>query len=149
MKTFKYNHSVFAWIVLGVVLIASLVGLTLSIISAINFDGRTSALVLNILLCVINALLFAFTLSIILCSKYSIEQTGVRLRFGLFSSFTSAEEIACLIHVVREKKLVAKFCDEKFSRVVIKPELFDDFYSSLLKTNDQIEFLIDYTQENA
>ncbi|MBQ3116606.1 MAG: hypothetical protein IJC07_06230 [Clostridia bacterium] len=149
MKTFRYNHSAIAWIVLIVVLGGSIAGLTLSIIAILNFDGRTYSLILNILLCLINALLFAVTLSIILYSKYSIEKNGVRLRFGVFSSITKADEIVDLIHVVKEKKLVARTSDDRYTAVVIKPEKFEEFYSSLLKINNQIGYLIDYGHKNA
>ncbi len=144
MKTFRYKLSIFLWLILGVVSIILLVGSVFTFIDLFSFNGRAINLIGNIAMLLLDILCLTIVLSDMLISRYEVdEKKGLFLRLGIFRFNLEAEKIEQVIHLVLDKKLVVKYDNDKFTRIVISEENFDKFWEDLRPLNQKMRFIAD------
>ena len=149
MKTFRYKFSILLWFILGVVFIATLGGAVFTFIDLFSFNGRTINLIGNIAMLLLDILCLIIVCFDMVVSRYEIDENkGLFLRLGIFRFNLEAEKIEQVIHLVLDKKLVVKYDNNKFTRIVINADSFDKFWENLRPLNPKTCFVADNDSEN-
>ena len=149
MKTFRYKFSILLWLILGVVFIATLGGAVFTFIDLFSFNGRTINLIGNIAMLLLDVLCLIIVCFDMVISRYEIDENkGLFLRLGIFRFDLEADKIEQVIHLVLDKKLVIKYDNNKFTRIVINADNFDKFWESLRPLTPKACFVADNDGEN-
>lgn len=146
MKTFRYKHTALIWALLSVVLALSIGAIIWNTISLVKDTGLSTNTLSYALIIVSGALLSAFTLSVMLNSKYVIKDGVLVLKFGVIPTKLKIDEIVQFTHFKKSDKLVAYFSDAKFTVIVIKNEQYDNFVNAVREINPKI--IYDSTSQN-
>ncbi len=138
---FKYAPTVI--LLLCIVIAISIVGLVWNFY---NIFGKNSSPsndvneVFKYLVLVVNLLILVFSLSVLSCGRYVIDDNCVICRFGLIYSKYKKDEILSITHFKKSDKLVMYFKDEKFTVIVISPENYNAFIKAIKTINPSVVF---------
>ena len=139
MKSFKFRYSNTVWILLALVLVLSLAGLIWNIFNLIEFLPTGSYKVGTYsLIVVLTAILTLLVISVMVYGRYIIKDGKLYSYFGFIRSKMEINDIICLTHFKKSDKLVAYFKDETYTVIVISPEFYEEFISTVRKVNPSI-----------
>ena len=139
MKTFRYKHTALIWALLSVVLALSIGAIIWNTFSLVKDTELSTNNTLSYLFIIVSgALLSAFTISVMLGSKYVIKNGVLVLKFGFVPTKLKIDEIVQFTHFKKSDKLVAYFSDAKFTVIIIKSEQYDNFVNAVREINPQI-----------
>ena len=120
MKNFKFKYSLTVWILLGVVLALSLVGLAWNVFNLTEYLWAGAfKITVYALIIALTALLATFTISMMVYGKYVIKNGYIITRFGLVFSKELIENVVQITHFKKSNKLVVYFKDDKYTVIVI------------------------------
>ena len=141
MKSFKFRYAFSVWVLLSVVAILSVSGLIWNIFNLITFIPTGSFKVgTYALIVLLNTALTALVASLIVYGRYVIKNGKLYSCFGIIRSKVELEDIICITHFKKSNKLVAYFKDGSYTVIVISPEEYDQFVSSIREINHSIYF---------
>ena len=147
MEKFRFFYSPLVKILIGIVIAIAAAGLTLNIITVINYAKSNAVLaVIYGVLCLLTALLLAEAVAIAFYGLYRIKDGYLYSFFGFIYSKTDVKNIVAAQVFKKTEKLVVYYKDEKFSVIIISPEKYEDFIAALLKENPDIKYLSDGTE---
>ena len=121
MKSFRYNHSIAVWILLGVIILSCGAGAVINVINAVHNLDNTVKMVGHIIIAAITFVLFVLSFSVAISSKYYVKNDNVVLAVGIAKSIPV---VACraekgdfdiVVHntppvVSRQNKILAGIC---------------------------------------
>ncbi len=141
MNKFKFKLSGFVLALLSVVLAVCLFSLYINIYNFTQYFSYSLFKFLPFILYIIISLfLIVVVLSIMLFSGYSLKNGCLYVRFGIFVSKTSIDEIVAITHFKKSDKLVVYYKHQAFSVIVIAKDRYDDFVLRLRELNKNILF---------
>ncbi|MBR5900499.1 MAG: PH domain-containing protein [Clostridia bacterium] len=149
MKSFKFKYAIAVYVMLVAVIILSIVGAVWNVYSAIEYFGvvqpKAVSSMLTAILCLV-LLIIAFL--VLFNGKYIIKDGNLTTRIGVFAVKTPVREICAVTHFKKSDKLVVYFDEAKFSVIVISPEFYEQFISSLKETNPAILYSSQNDEKN-
>lgn len=139
MKSFRFRYSNTVWILLSLVLVLSLTGLIWNIFNLIEFlpTGSYKVGTYSIIVA-LTALLTVLVVSVMVYGRYVIKDGKLYSYFGFIRSKMEINDIICLTHFKKSDKLVAYFKDGTYTVIVISPDFYEEFISSVRKVNPSI-----------
>ncbi len=143
-NSFRFAFTPLVWILLIAVLIISIGGVAINVYNAIIISPLDSAFgyISFSVLCLI---LSAFTLSVILHSKYKIKEGKLHLYFGFVRTSYQLNKAINLTHFTDKNMLVLFFSGEEYTRIVINKSKFPSFAERIKEEN--INILYSQTKE--
>ncbi len=148
MKRFRYKHNIAIYLILTAVLAVTVAGMVNSVISLMKEGLEPIKMFSQITLCIINALLFSFALSVIIASGYSFKKSKLVLRFGFLTFKTPLDQVISVCKMTSINKLVLYFKGEKYSVIVINSKYYDDFIGKLKHFCPKIEYFVNSDEKN-
>ena len=141
MKSFRFKFSLTIWILLGVVLALSVLGLAWNIWSAVEYIGiNTVKVVSSFLTGALCLLLACVSLSIMLYGKYVVKDKQLISYFGFIKSKFSLSEMTAIILFKKSNKLVAYFGEKKYMVIVISQDCYESFVLAVREQNKAIVY---------
>ena len=141
MKIFKMKFNGMYYVLLVIGIIFSLMGLGLNIFNAIEFSNyNITKTVLSIIISVICLLTFIVLIAILFRSKYVLGDKKITCYLGLYKGVVKTDEISEILHLQSENKLIIYYGEKKYFALLVSPEQYNDFISSLLKINPNIGY---------
>ena len=137
MKKFRFQFNVYIAILLTLTLLIGLTALGFNIYS-IFFLPPFDSVIKYIALAVICLLLVAFILLVLFNSNYAIKNNRIILTFGFIKTFYDTDKLVQFTLFEEGKILVAYFCDQTYTRIVIKTQEFDKFIEQVKNINPKI-----------
>ena len=139
MKNFKFKYSLTVWILLGVVLALSLVGLAWNVFNLTEYLWAGAfKITVYALIIALTALLATFTISMMVYGKYVIKNGYIITRFGLVFSRELIENVVQITHFKKSNKLVVYFKDDKYTVIVINESEYENFILAMREVNKKI-----------
>ncbi len=140
-KNFRFKFNVLTWILLSLVLAISLAGAGINLYNVvIQAQNGSPKVAITAIMIAVSVILSAFTLSVMIFSKYSVKGDGVYNYFGIIRYKTKASQILQFTRFKASDKLVAYLSDEKYTVIVISPLKYDEFVKAVREINSQIVF---------
>lgn len=144
MKYFKYYFSMWVYVFIALGSCAAITSLVLNIRNLINYvqegSGNAYRFITIALILLMSLAFLVIVIAMIFKSGYKVEKEKLTVRFGIIKSTFKIKDIVGIRKYMEEKRLVLFFADNSYMRVVVKPELFGEFISSLIEINKKIEF---------
>ena len=141
MKRFKFRYSAVVLILLLLVIVLMGVGLYFNIYNAvISIKESTTKFISHLLISLLSLLLIAFSISVLISSKYLIKNGNLFVYFGFIKNKVDVNEIVEITHFKKSNKLVIYFSDQTYTVIVISPEDYDDFVLAVREENKKIYF---------
>ena len=147
MKKFKYAFPRLTLILIIAGLAVCLAGFILNLCLCIT-DGVSHAVnpvlpaVLYILTFFITIGAAALLVSILVNSRYTVDEKRLKTSFGLITSNYNVEDIDVVVLDRETNKLLVYMKDESYIVAVIKPESYPDFVEAVLSANPKAEYAI-------
>ena len=139
MKNFKFKYSLTVWILLGVVLALSLVGLAWNVFNLTEYLWAGAfKITVYALIIALTALLATFTISMMVYGKYVIKNGYIITRFGLVFSRELIENVVQITHFKKSNKLVVYFKDDKYTVIIINESEYENFILAMREVNKKI-----------
>lgn len=141
MKKFRFYYTPLVKILIFAVIVIAAAGVAFNVITVINYakTGGFYAAAYGVL-CVLTAVLFAEAVAIAFYGLYKIKDGCLYSCFGFIYSKTDLKEIVAVHVFANTEKLVLYYKNEKYSVIIIPPELYDEFIAELLKNNPEIAY---------
>lgn len=136
---FQYTRTVKTLIFLVVIL--SVLGLVWNIYNFITTPSNSLELVnviFRYVILAVNLLLLCFMLSIIFFSYYEVNDKGVIVKFGLFTTKYAKDEIVSITLFTKTNKLVTYFSTNEYTVIVIKEEEYGRFCALVKGVNPNV-----------
>ncbi len=141
MKKFRFKYPVIVWILLAAVLLLSVAGLCWNIFNLISvMPNDVLKQVLYGVIVALNGALVVLTVSVGVYGTYVIKGENLYSYFGFIRTKYEIKDIVEITHFKKTDKLVVYFKDEKYTVIVISPELYDDFVLAIREINKQIVY---------
>lgn len=141
MNKFRFKHTALVWVLLFVVLaisIATIIWNSITLIDKINLG--VSNVFFPVLMLLIGIFLTAFTLSVLIASKYVVKQKEIVLRFGFIPTTYAIEDVVQFTHFRKSDKLVMYLKDATYTVIVISPAQYQEFVKIVREKNSKIIF---------
>lgn len=140
-KSFKFRYAPSVIVLLLIVLILSLVGCGWNILNLIEYSFLgTFKIVTYTLIILVTAFLAVTVVCITVYGRYVIKGNLLYTCFGYIKSKTDINDIIGVTHFKKSNKLVAYFKDEKYTVIVITPEEYQTFISTIREINPKIVY---------
>ncbi len=140
-KKFSFLYTTLIKALILLVIFLSLAGLIWNIYNFITVASSSLEpfnKVFRWVILLFNLALLVFMVSVVFFSYYSVDQTNLNVRFGLFVTKYKLSEISGITHFTKSDKLVIYFTDETYTVAVIKPTEYASFSGLLKGLNPQI-----------
>lgn len=152
MKIFKYKFTklLITFIYLGLALSVAAAALNTYFLIADGISQNANPIypILQYSLTYLVAvLLFIILLSLLISTYYAIDGTTFKTSFGIIKSKYDIEKIKSIVLDRTTKKLTVYFDEQTFIVIVVKVEWYDEFITSILKVNPDIEYTINSKEE--
>ncbi len=139
MNTFRFKYTKTVWVLIALILLITAGGLAFNIYNIISFfDNDTFKTVVYFIITALNALLFAFAVSVVFFSKYVVKGDMLFCYFGVIKTKNKIADIVQITHFKKSEKLVVYFQDAKFSVVVIAKEYYEAFTKAIREINNNV-----------
>ena len=147
MKIFKFRFSklTLAFIYAGIILAVAAFAITLYNVITTDYSLETSvsySIIGYVAMFIVSVLLLVILISLLLSSYYSVSGDVLKTSFGIIKSKFKISNIEKVVLDRSTDKLTAHFKDGTFIVIIVKPEWYEDFISELLKSNPQLEYVI-------
>ncbi len=149
MKKFNYTFTLTLKILIWSAIAVSIVGLMWNIFNLVEyFKLGTTKIVTYSIMVILNVFLLAFTLSVLLFSRYQILNEYLICRIGFITSKCKIQDIVEITYFSDKNVLAVYFCNDKYNLISIKPENFQQFTDALREKNNKIYYNIERDLEN-
>ena len=139
MKSFRFKYSLTVWVLLGVVLALSLIGLAWNVFNLTEYlCAGAFKITVYALIIAITSLLTVFVISMLVYAKYVIKGGYLITRFGLISNKELIENVVQITHFKKSNKLVVYFKDDKYTVIVINENEYESFILAMREVNKKI-----------
>ncbi len=141
MKKFRFKYSPIIWVLISIVIIFCALGFAWNIfnITQVN-SAHTFKIVSYSFLCIITLGLIVFAISLLINSKYLINNGYLYTYLGFICSKINISEIVAITHFKKSNKLVIYLKEQSYSVIVISPDKYDLFVLALREQNREIFF---------
>lgn len=147
MKVFKYKFTklIAVCIFVGIAFAVAAFAVTLFNTITADYDNKTVialTIARHVAMFIVSCTLFVILVSLLFSSYYSVGNKVLKTSFGIIKSKFSTDNIESILLDRTTNKLAVTLKNETCIMIVIKPELYEDFVSELLKCNPSIEYSI-------
>lgn len=141
MKKFKFNYSPVVWALIAIVIALSVASVVWNVYNVVFFiKVSTFKAVLYSLTVLISLFLAILALGICFYGCYTVDEKNLISHFGIIYSRIELKDVSGIVRFKKTNKLVIYLKGGKFSVILISPALYDDFISSLIKSNPEIAY---------
>lgn len=147
MKSFNYKFTAVKKGLLIAGLVLSVVGFGINLFFLLR-NGISSAadpvypILQYALMFLVTVLLFTLIISMLVSSKYIIDDKYFKIKFGLIVSKYELEKIDSVVLDRKTDKLNVTFDNGEYAVIVVKQDWYNDFIEALLAANPKIEYSI-------
>lgn len=152
--TFKYRFSKLIKALIWAGMALSVTAFALNLYFLIAGDEISSApnrlypILQYTLMFIVSVALFAILLSLLISSKYIIDDKYLRSNFGIIKSKFDIQKVTSVVLDRTTNKLSVFFDDDAYIVIVVKEEWYEDFVDALLKVNPKIEYSVKSKQND-
>lgn len=148
MKKFNYFFTNLIKVLIICAIILSVIGLGWNIFNLVCYlyEGAIKIISYSIIIA-LNLVLLLFTISILLFSRYEIDDKNICCRFGFITSKRKITEITQISLFLDKEKLVVYFDDKKYTIIIINPLKFDEFVETLRNFGHKFYYSVERDQD--
>ncbi len=139
MKSYKFRYSIAIWVLLGLLIALSIVGVVWNIYNIIAFFSIDWIKVATFtVICALAMVLVVFGVSVAVYGRYTVKGGQLTSCFGFLKTKYDICDIVEITHFKKSNKLVTYFSDQTYTVIVIDPNEYTDFVMTIREINPQI-----------
>ncbi len=141
MKSFRFRYPTIVFVLLVVVILASLAGIVWNVYNFIAFfQFNVVKGIMYAVVVLLTTLLLVISVSMTFYGRYVIKNNKLFACFGVIKSVYNLDDAIEITLFKKSNKLVLYFKDATYTVVVIDPADYDEFVIAVREVNPQIIF---------